>query len=201
LVGFPFPEADEAAPLPAHVENFLQSGPPPLACSYTSGVATAGRFFTVLIDIARRTNRRMILISPPPELVSHSLPETICVSSPIPHVDLFPRCAAAIHHGGIGTFANALAAGIPQLIVPFMHDQPEIARRAKALGVADAIDPKQFRAESAEGLLQRLLTAPDVRERCRYYAEQCRQMRALDLESELLERFSSTSCITEPAHL
>ncbi|XP_022855103.1 sterol 3-beta-glucosyltransferase UGT80A2 isoform X1 [Olea europaea var. sylvestris] len=60
----------------------------------------------------------------------------LCFSGNIPYNWLFPRCAAAIHHGGSGSTAAALQAGIPQVICPFMLDQFYWAERMFWLGVA-----------------------------------------------------------------
>ena len=54
---------------------------------------------------------------------------------------LLPRLAALIHHGGIGTSAQCLAAGLPQLITPWAHDQFDNASRQRRLGVAKSIAP------------------------------------------------------------
>ena len=58
-----------------------------------------------------------------------------------PFSALMPRLRALVHHGGIGTSAQALAAGIPQLVVPFAHDQFDNAARLRRLGVADTLRP------------------------------------------------------------
>ncbi|XP_065870785.1 sterol 3-beta-glucosyltransferase UGT80B1 isoform X2 [Euphorbia lathyris] len=54
----------------------------------------------------------------------------------IPYNWLFPRCAAAVHHGGSGSTAAALSAGIPQVICPFLFDQFYWAEKMSWLGVA-----------------------------------------------------------------
>ncbi|XP_022762896.1 sterol 3-beta-glucosyltransferase UGT80B1 isoform X2 [Durio zibethinus] len=59
-----------------------------------------------------------------------------CFSGMIPYTWLFPRCAAAIHHGGSGSTAAALYAGIPQILCPFMLDQFYWAEKMFWLGVA-----------------------------------------------------------------
>jgi rhamnosyltransferase subunit B len=51
---------------------------------------------------------------------------------------LLPQVAALVHHGGIGTTAAALAAGIPQLIAPFAFDQFDNAARTVRLGVGQS---------------------------------------------------------------
>lgn len=59
-----------------------------------------------------------------------------CFSGEMPYNLLFPRCAAVIHHGGSGTTAAALRAGVPQIICPFILDQFYWAERMFWLGVA-----------------------------------------------------------------
>ncbi|XP_071725618.1 sterol 3-beta-glucosyltransferase UGT80B1 isoform X2 [Rutidosis leptorrhynchoides] len=59
-----------------------------------------------------------------------------CFSGSVPYKWLFPKCAAAIHHGGSGSTAAALHAGIPQILCPFMLDQFYWAERMFWLGVS-----------------------------------------------------------------
>ncbi|KAG6409189.1 hypothetical protein SASPL_132223 [Salvia splendens] len=59
-----------------------------------------------------------------------------CFSGEIPYNLLFPKCAAVIHHGGSGTTAAALHAGVSQVICPFILDQFYWAERMFWLGVA-----------------------------------------------------------------
>ena len=77
-----------------------------------------------------------------------------------PHAALFPRAAAVVHHGGIGTTAAALRAGRPMLVVPHAHDQPDNAFRAEKLGVARVLDARRYRADRAADHLRALLGAP-----------------------------------------
>jgi UDP:flavonoid glycosyltransferase YjiC (YdhE family) len=70
---------------------------------------------------------------------------------------LFPHAAAIVHHGGIGTMAQALRSGRPQLIVPYFADQIDNAARAARLGVARVCSPRRYREASACRDLNRLL--------------------------------------------
>jgi UDP:flavonoid glycosyltransferase YjiC (YdhE family) len=63
-----------------------------------------------------------------------------------------------VHHGGIGTTAQALRAGRPMLVVPHAHDQPDNARRVCALGVARQLDARRYRARRVVRELTQLLT-------------------------------------------
>jgi UDP:flavonoid glycosyltransferase YjiC (YdhE family) len=78
---------------------------------------------------------------------------------------VLPRAAAFVHHGGIGTTAQALAAGVPQLIMPLAHDQPDNASRARDLGVALVIRPEQYQAHRVAKLLRELFENPSYKER------------------------------------
>lgn len=75
---------------------------------------------------------------------------SLLVRQAVSHSFLFPRCAAVIHHCGVGTFAAALHAGVPQLPCPFMLDQPHNARLALRLGVAPTIVPFDKQITSAK---------------------------------------------------
>jgi UDP:flavonoid glycosyltransferase YjiC (YdhE family) len=70
---------------------------------------------------------------------------------------LFARAAALIHHGGIGTLAQGLSAGRPQLIVPHFADQLDNAARAVRIGVARTLAPARYTVASATRELAELL--------------------------------------------
>ena len=81
-----------------------------------------------------------------------------------PYSQIFPRAAAIVHSGGMGTSAQALAAGRPMLVVPFAFDQPDNAARLQRLGVARAIPRRHYTARRAYSELQPLLTDPTYAE-------------------------------------
>ncbi|MFC7652541.1 glycosyltransferase [Pseudoduganella danionis] len=85
---------------------------------------------------------------------------------------LLPRVAAIVHHGGIGTTAEALRCATPQLIVPFAYDQFDNGLRARQLGVADVLLAKRLSARGLQQRLQHLLTAPQVAQACQTQARQ-----------------------------
>ncbi len=58
----------------------------------------------------------------------------------LPYAAVFPHAAAIVHQAGIGTLAQAMRSGRPQLLVPASFDQPDNARRAAVLGAARAAD-------------------------------------------------------------
>jgi UDP:flavonoid glycosyltransferase YjiC (YdhE family) len=92
---------------------------------------------------------------PPPPL-----PEGVFVTEHAPHQELFPRAAAIVHQGGIGTTGQALRSGRPMLIVPHAHDQPDNAFRVKGLGVARVLYPRHYTASRVVEHLRTLLMTP-----------------------------------------
>src|SRR5688572_3510367 len=113
----------DGAPLDARrqseLEGFLATGEPPLAFGLgSSAVMVAGEFWRAAADAAQTLGRRAILLTgSPPESVG-PLPATVKAFDYLPYSAVFPRAEAIVHSGGIGTLAQALAAGRPQLITP-----------------------------------------------------------------------------------
>jgi len=84
-----------------------------------------------------------------------------------PFSRVLPRAAAVVHHGGIGTCAQGLAAGIPQLLMPMAFDQPDNAMRLRRLGVGDWVVPRRFTASRVARSLEQLLADETVAGACR----------------------------------
>lgn len=89
----------------------------------------------------------------------------------LPYSLLFPRAAAVIHQAGIGTLAQALRAGRPQLIVPVAFDQADNADRTARLGVARVIPFRKVTTGALVSELERLLSSPSYGERARAVAD------------------------------
>jgi UDP:flavonoid glycosyltransferase YjiC (YdhE family) len=81
----------------------------------------------------------------------------------LPFSLVLPRVRAIVHHGGIGTSAQALAAGIPQLVRPLAYDQFDNAHRLSRLGVARTLSPARYRGPAAAAALEELTGSESVR--------------------------------------
>lgn len=123
------------SPLPEAVQVFLHQGSPPLVFTAGTGMTQAQAFFACAAQTIALLQRRALFVTRFPETLPLALPRDVLVADHLPFDRLLPQAAALIHHGGIGTTAAALAAGIPQLIVPFAFDQFDNAARAVQLGV------------------------------------------------------------------
>ena len=142
------------------LDAFLDAGPPPIVFTLgSSAVVVAGPFYEESLAAARRIGMRAVLLVGDDLANRPSAPlgDDAIVLDRTPHDTLFPRAAAIVHHGGIGTLGQALRAGRPMLVVPWAHDQPDNAHRAARLGVARILHPKRYRADRAATELQALL--------------------------------------------
>ncbi len=125
--------ADNA--LPDSVQAFLDAGEPPLLFTPGTGMAQARAFFDCAVQTVTQLERRALFVTGFSESLPDRLPPTILSANHLPFDRLLPKVAGIIHHGGIGTVAAGLAAGIPQLVIPFAFDQFDNAVRVVRLGV------------------------------------------------------------------
>lgn len=159
--GFPF--YDKLEPdheLSPELARFLDAGPAPVVFTLgSSAVFAAGRFFEESAAAAQRLGVRAILLIGRDERnkPARSLPETIMAAEYAPYSELFPRAAAIVHQGGIGTTAQGLRSGRPMLVVPFSHDQPDNAWRVERLGVARVLSLKRYRSREVAGHVEALM--------------------------------------------
>jgi sterol 3beta-glucosyltransferase len=87
------------------------------------------------VEALKQTGQRAVLLGGWANLETLDLPENVFQLDAVPHDWLFPQMAAVVHHGGSGTTAAGLRAGVPSILVPFFGDQPYWGRRVHALGV------------------------------------------------------------------
>lgn len=167
-IGFPMSdEFGDATSLSPELTAFLDAGDPPLAFTYGSGMRQGARFFETAVDLCRHLGRRGILLAPQGGQVRANLPEDVLHVSYAPFGKLLPHCAALIHHGGIGTVAQAMAAGIPQLVVPVAFDHFDEARRLRRLNLGLSLSRRRFTPTRAARCVTQLLTDSLILDACR----------------------------------
>jgi rhamnosyltransferase subunit B len=161
-----FPPYDGDLALDPAAEQFLAEGPPPILFTPGSANMWGKPFFEAAAGACQRLGRRGMLVSGYSEHVPAGLPRGVRRFDRLPFSRIFARCAAVVHHGGVGTSAQGLAAGVPQLIMPMAHDQPDQAQRLKRLGVGDSLLPRHFHAEAVAAKLKHLLESEKTASAC-----------------------------------
>ncbi len=168
--GFPREAASESPPpLPPELESFLAAGPPPILWTHGSANLDTQKFAAIAREATANLGARGVLVGPATEEVPAT--DNFLPVRPWPFAQIFSRCGAVVHHGGIGTSAQALAAGVPQLIVPRAHDQPDNARRLERLGVGARLRYDKLTAPAAVQKLRALLSSPTTRAACAQWRE------------------------------
>ncbi len=173
--GFPLYDPDPRAALAPELAGFLAEGERPLVFTHGTGNRQAGAYFAHALEAARRLGRRVVLLTPHRDQLPSVLPAFALWQEYVPLRVLLPRVAALIHHGGIGTTAEALHAGTPQLVVPLAHDQFDNAARVSALGAGLALDAGRLDAHRLATRLGTLLASPAVADNCRALARRAHE--------------------------
>lgn len=161
-------DAAHGTSLGADLQAFLDAGPAPLVFTLGSSVVRiAQRFWQESLEALRVLRVRAVLLAgaAAPDLrrliaQDPLLRDSVCAVERAPHSRLFPRASVVIQQCGVGTLAQALASGRPLLSVPYAHDQPDNAWRARALGLSRTVYPKQYRSARIVSELRTLLDDP-----------------------------------------
>ncbi|HOW69920.1 MAG TPA: glycosyltransferase [Phycisphaerae bacterium] len=187
LTSFPLCDAGEVEPIPPGVEEFLAAGEPPVVFTPGSPIQNWDWFFDASVKACVASGRRGILLTRDRTQVPRSLPATVQHFDYVPFSFILGKSAALVHHAGIGTLAQGLAAGIPQLVMPFTNDQPDNAARLLSLGVALAIKPGDYHGTVVARCLNKLLGVKSVADACRDAAVRLESANPLSATCEIIE--------------
>lgn len=165
IAGFAFYDSEKGGParLSPGLQAFLEAGPAPVVFTQgTSAIHDAGDFVRESLAAIDLLGMRAVLVLDDEQArrwAAHAT-ATIHVTGYAPYSALFPRAAVNVHHGGIGTTAQALRAGRPQLITPYLVDQPDNAARMVRLGVGRELSRRRWRGKEIAANLRALLDQP-----------------------------------------
>jgi sterol 3beta-glucosyltransferase len=176
-------------PPPALID-FLADGPLPVCVGFGSMRSRDPETLTKTIVAAlQRVGCRGVLLTGWGGIKDTELPDTVLALEAVPHDWLFPRVSAVIHHGGAGTTASALRAGIPSVVIPFFADQSFWARRITQLGAGvSLLSTKQVDAQMLAAALNRILDDQVIGHCAAHLGNQIRVESGVSRAIEILHR-------------
>lgn len=187
VTGFPFLRDPSRQLLPDLID-FLGAGDPPVVFTLgTTAVNAPGHFYEVGAAAVRQLGLRAVLVTGRNSNVTYCDDQIMTVPW-APHDLLFAGSRAVVHQGGIGTLAEATAAGKPMIIVPYAHDQADNAWRAGRLGVGITLPRRQFRTRQLTRALQRILHSHECAAACRQARCEMAREHGAQSAAEAIER-------------
>jgi sterol 3beta-glucosyltransferase len=149
---------------PTELLQFLDAGAPPVYIGFGSMASNNAEQTTrIVLDAVKQAGVRAVLASGWGGLAASALPANVMLIESAPHEWLFPRMAAVVHHGGAGTTAAGLRAGVPTVIIPFGGDQPFWGHHVHALGVGPKpIPQRQLSAEKLADAIRESVNDPQM---------------------------------------
>lgn len=144
------------------------------------------RLFSTAIELARMTRARVVLYSAYGERHTERLDDGVLRVAETDHRTLFSRMDLVVHHGGAGTTATALRAGVPQLLVPHIQDQFAHGRRIAELGLGPKPLPKA--KLTVEALVDALASSESHRAKARAVSEALAGESGAEAAADVLER-------------
>ncbi|MFC2043039.1 glycosyltransferase [Chloroflexota bacterium] len=161
---------------PPGLVDFLSQNPKPIYIGFGSmSGRIARRLAALVIEAVKLSNQRVVLLGGWASIHEGNLPDHIYAIESAPHDWLFPYMAAVVHHGGAGTTAAGLRAGVPSVVVPFFADQPYWGWRVHSLGVGPKpILQKKLTAQSLANAITQAVTDKDMQQRATLLGEKIR---------------------------
>ena len=190
--GFNFFTPQGNAPEDAELAEFLAAGPPPVVFTLGSVSRASPRGFyrhamaacAALGLCAVLVKKTLVDLGP--------LPDTVFAANFAPYAQLFAQVRAVVHHRGVGTVAQCLRWGQPQLVVPLALDQFDNAFRTQALGCARVLPFGQVNTERLTAELEALLTDLAPTHRAQHLARAMAQEHGAEVAADAIERLCSS---------
>jgi UDP:flavonoid glycosyltransferase YjiC (YdhE family) len=182
VTGFWFDKIDEGWHPPPILADFLQKYPAPVYIGFGSmSTKNPEATMKIMVDALKQSGQAGIIYSGWAGLRANELPDNILLIDGAPHAWLFPRMTAVVHHGGAGTTAAALRAGVPATIVSHMADQPYWGRRIHELGVgAKPIPRHELSTERLAAAITEMVSTPEIKAKAAALGERIRQEKGVE---------------------
>ena len=190
VVGYWVLEQEEWTPPPALID-FLAAGPAPVYVGFGSMVDGDPKGTTEMVLAAlKKTGQRGLLLTGWGGLSQMDLPDDVFVMQKAPHDWLFPQMAAVVHHGGSGTTAAALRAGVPNIIIPFFFDQFLWGERVFELGVGPRPIPRQkLSVERLADAINQTVNNPTMEAKVSTLSQRLRAEKGVERAVEIITRY------------
>jgi UDP:flavonoid glycosyltransferase YjiC (YdhE family) len=154
-------------PPPAFDAGDAASSARPIVATTGSVAGSQRGFYDAVVAACRALGRGALLVTPHADHIPPDLPANVTHVAHAPFNEIFGRAALVVHHGGVGTAAYALAAGVPQIVVPMRGDQFDNGNRLVRLGVAALVAIDARRHDEFIATVREMLTSPRVETACR----------------------------------
>ncbi|MCP4716827.1 MAG: hypothetical protein GY868_17035 [Deltaproteobacteria bacterium] len=178
MYDFPCFDGDDA--VPADAGDFLAAGSPPVVFTFGTAFVFGEQLFEAALEALRRLNLRGIFLTRNLDDIPQNLPGSVLAARFLPLGKILPSCAAIVHHGGIGTIAQAARAGIPQLIRPMSFDQPDNAFRIHIQKLGSYIRPQMYGPDLLCEKLNYILGDEEIKAGCQALSRKLDSERALE---------------------
>ena len=174
-IGFPLYDEETTSELSENLQSFLNAGPPPVVFTLGSTIVTLDTaYYEIAYEAVKALGLRAVFLvgKTPHRIPPASLTDSQILISPYePFSHLFPRAAAIVHQCGVGTTAQALTSGRPQVMVPFAHDQPDNAQRVATLGCGVTVSSRRLTTARLTAALTRVTHDSSFAERARHVGD------------------------------
>lgn len=177
---------------PPQLVDFLAAGKPPVCIGFGSMTGQNPKALTeIILTALKDTGQRGILLTGWGGMSNADLPDDVLQLEAVPHEWLFPQVAAVVHHGGAGTTAAVLKAGVPNIIIPFFGDQPFWGQRVEALGVGTKPIPKKhLTAEKLAAAIRVAVNDQEMRQRALSLSEKIQTENSVEQTVKIINRFA-----------
>lgn len=192
FVGFPFVE-EIFGEQESRIDQFIEAYGKPMVFTPGTAVEDVDVFLSEMIPICRKLGAPGIFCSKHGKAAFEKLEKADDV--PLLYLEhakfshLLPKSRCLIHHGGIGTLAQAVRAGIPQIVRPRMYDQPANAVRVMMFGLGGSVFPEAFFADRIADILLHIENSQQHQEMLAYYSDLVRKEDGVENCYRLIESF------------
>ena len=190
ITGYWLPDANTEWQPTAELEAFLGAGNPPVYVGFGSmSGQNPEHLAKIVLEAIAKSGQRGLLLTGWGGLRSDLIPDNVFITDSAPHSWLFPRMAAVVHHGGAGTTAEGLRAGVPAVVVPFAFDQSFWGARIKAIGLGpDPIPLKNLNADRLANAIRIAVTDVGTKQRAKSFGEAIRGEDGLGKAVDVIKR-------------